>query len=148
MKALHFETKINAPVSKVYDTMLHKDTFKKWTAEFNPTSRYKGSWDIGSGILFLADGENGQVNGMVSRIKENKLNEFVCIEHLGILEGGKEITKGEKVDGIAGALEEYTFIKTDQGTLLKVSMDTAPEWEEYFEKTWPKALAALKRICE
>lgn len=148
MKTLHFETEIKAPISKVYDTMLKKNTFEKWTAAFSPTSRYKGDWNKGSKILFLSDDENGKLCGMVSRIKENKPNEFVSIEHLGILEDGKEITNGEKVEAFAGALEEYTFLKTDNGTLLQVSMDTVPKWEDYFNETWPKALAKLKSIIE
>lgn len=148
MKTLHFETEIKAQVSKVYDTMLNKDTFEKWTAVFSPTSRYEGDWNKGSKILFLSDDQDGKVCGMVSRIKENKSYEFVSIEHLGILEDGKEIAEGEKVDAFAGALEEYTFLMTDKGTLLKVSMDTTKEWEDYFENTWPKALAKLKSISE
>lgn len=148
MKTLHFEILINATRTNVYDTMLNKDTFKKWAAEFNPTSRYEGSWEEGSKILFKGDGEDGNVHGMVSEIMENKAYEFVSIKHLGIIEDGKEITEGEKVESFAGALEEYTFEATDQGTLVRVAMDTSPEWEEYFKESWPRALAKLKSIVE
>lgn len=148
MKTLHFETRIDAPVEKVYRTMLESETFKQWTSEFNPTSRYEGSWKKGSKILFLAEGEDGKTSGMVSRIKENRPNEFVSIEHLGMLENGKEITEGEKVEAFAGALEEYTFTPKDGSTTVHVRMDTTPEWEPYFKSTWPKALKTLKDIVE
>ncbi len=148
MKTLHFETSINAPAKKVYDIMLNEETFKQWTAEFSPTSRYKGSWDKGSKIIFLSDDEKGNVCGMVSRIKENLPNEFVSIEHYGSLEDGKEITEGEKIEAFAGMLEEYTYLPTENGTLLKVAMDTTTEWEAYFNQTWPKALNKIKTICE
>lgn len=148
MKTLHFETKINAPKSKVYDTMLGKETFEEWTAEFSPTSRYKGSWDKGSKILFLSDDADGKVCGMFSRIKENRRNEFVSIEHVGILEDGEEITEGEKVAAFAGALEEYTFVSENGTTLLKIRMDAAVEWEDYFLEAWPRALEKLKNIVE
>jgi len=35
---------------------------------------------------------------MVSRIKENIPNRFVSIEHLGMVQAGKEIMSGDKVD--------------------------------------------------
>ncbi|PRX54242.1 SRPBCC family protein [Flagellimonas meridianipacifica] len=148
MKTLHFEIKINAPTSKVYQTMLDKNTFEEWTAEFSPTSRYKGSWDKGSKILFLSDDADGKACGMVSRINENRANEFVSIEHTGILEDGEEIIVGEKVDAFAGALEEYTFISENGTTILKIRMDSAPEWEDYFKESWPRALSKLKEITE
>lgn len=148
MKTLHFETEINAPKSKVYETMLGKETFEEWTAEFSPTSRYQGSWEKGSKILFLSDDADGKACGMVSRIKENRPNEFVSIEHTGILEDGKEIISGEKIDAFAGALEEYTFVEENDTTILKVRMDSAPEWEEYFKESWPRALTKLKQIIE
>lgn len=148
MKTLYFETKIKAPTAKVYETMLGKETFEKWTCEFSPTSRYEGSWDKGAKILFLADEPDGKVCGMVSQINENKPNVFVSIKHIGILEDGEEITSGDKVVAFAGALEEYTFVSEDDATILKVRMDSAPEWEEYFLESWPRALARLKAIIE
>jgi hypothetical protein len=29
-----------------------------------------------------------------------------------------------------------------------VDIETHPEWEEYMQQTWPKALTKLKSICE
>ncbi|MEX0360080.1 MAG: SRPBCC domain-containing protein, partial [Allomuricauda sp.] len=123
MKTLYFEETINAPVEKVYRSMLDKETFQKWTSEFNPTSRYEGSWEEGSKILFLAEEENGNTMGMLSRIKENRPHAFVSIEHLGIVENGKEITDGDKVEVFAGALEEYTFVPRNGSTMIQARMD-------------------------
>lgn len=148
MKTLHFETLIKAPVETVYATMLGEETFREWTAVFSPTSRYEGGWEKGSKILFLADEDDDKVCGMVSQINENKPNQFVSIRHIGIIENGQEITEGEKVTAFAGAMEEYTFEKGNDGTLLKVAMDATPEWEAYFNKTWPDALEKLKSVCE
>lgn len=148
MKTLYFEIDINAPVSEVYQKMLGKGTFEQWTSEFSPTSRYEGNWEKGSKILFLADEADGRECGMVSRINENKVNEFVSVEHLGLYESGQEIMKGEKVDPFSGALEEYTFAETENGTHLKIRMDAIPEWESYFMESWPRALKKLKQIIE
>ncbi|KAA5537102.1 SRPBCC domain-containing protein [Taibaiella lutea] len=149
MGNLHFEIAIQAPVEKVYNTMLADESYRKWTNPFFPGSYYKGSWDKGAKILFLAPGEQGE-GGMVSRIKENIPEQFVSIEHLGMLKDGKEITSGPEVDSWAGALENYTFESVDGGTLLKIDMHGGedPNMTQYFNDTWPKALEILKKLCE
>lgn len=149
LEALHFEITINAPVSKVYNDMLADKTYREWTAEFNPTSYYRGSWEQGSKILFLGTNEEGKEGGMVSRIKENIKNKFVSIQHIGYVEDGREITSGPQVDGWVGALENYTFTEDNGKTKLAVDMRGGMgEYNIYFMETWPKALKKLKSICE
>lgn len=149
MGNLHFEIAIQAPVEKVYATMLADESYRKWTEVFAPGSYYKGTWDKGSKILFLGLGEKGE-GGMVSRIKENIPHQFVSIEHLGMIKDGEEITSGPEVDSWVGALENYTFESVDGGTLLKVDMHSSgdAQMEQYFNDTWPKALQILKDLCE
>lgn len=148
MDTLNFDIQINAPVEKVYRTMLDKNTFKEWTAEFSPGSHYQGSWEEGSKILFLGPDENGNLGGMVSRIKENDPPRFVSIEHLGIFHDGREITSGPEVKPWAGALENYSLKEEDGGTRLSVRLDTPPSHNDYFAESWPRALRKLKNICE
>lgn len=148
MKTIRYSTTINCSVQKTYKTMLDKEHYKEWTSVFNPASRYKGSWDKGSKIIFLGDDKEGNTGGMLSRIKENIPYEFVSIEHLGIIEDGKEITEGEKVKEFAGALENYRFIDENGSTRLEVEMNIDENWEEYFKETWPRALEKLKEVCE
>jgi len=147
-QTLHFEICIAAMVEKVYNSMLDEEHYKEWTAVFNPTSSYRGSWKKGSKILFLGTDHNGNEGGMVSRISENIPNKFVSIEHLGMVQGGKEITTGPEVEGWAGAMENYTFTWHDGTTLLSIDMDAKEEFLPYFTETWPKALSVLKTICE
>ena len=146
---LHFEITIDAPVEKVYATMLDEEHYKEWTAVFNPGSHFKGSWEKGAKILFLGPDENtGEMGGMVARIKENIPNRFVSIEHLGLVLKGEEITEGPQVEGWAGAFENYTFREEEGRTLLSVDMDSNDEFADFFKETWPKALEKLKTICE
>lgn len=145
---LHFEVLIDANVDEVYRTMLDKQHYSEWTSAFNPASRYEGSWEKGSKIIFIGEDQDGKKGGMVSRIKENILNEFVSIEHLGILEGDREITSGPKVEPWAGGLENYSFTEQDGKTLVSVEMDSNEEYRNYFEQTYPKALNLLKSVCE
>lgn len=146
---LTFEIHIQAPVEKVYDTMLDQEHYKTWTSTFNPTSHFRGSWEVGSKILFIGCDEKNNEGGMVSRIRENIPNEFVSIEHIGLLQGGKEITSGKEIEMWAGAFENYTYQKRgDNETLLKVDLDSKSEYKSFFTETYPKALEILKQLCE
>lgn len=144
----HFEILISAKADKVYTTMLDEKTYKVWTAEFNPTSHFKGSWIKGSKIFFIGADQDGRQSGMISRIKENILFKFISVEHLGVLHNGKEVLSGPDVEAWAGALENYTFREEKGATLLSVDVDTNEEFANYFAETWPKALNRLKSICE
>jgi uncharacterized protein YndB with AHSA1/START domain len=148
LQPIHLEITINAPAEKAYQMMLDENYYKEWTEPFNPGSHFIGSWEKGSAIRFIGCDKDGNMGGMVSRIKENIPNQFVSIEHLGIIQGDQEITSGPEVDGWAGALENYTFKEENGKTLLSVDMDANQEFLSYFEETWPKALNKLKAICE
>jgi uncharacterized protein YndB with AHSA1/START domain len=148
LNAMHFEIEINANVEKVFKLMLDKKTYSEWTSVFNPSSHFEGSWEKGSKIQFLGTDHDGTSGGMISRIKENIPDRYLSIEHLGIIQNGKEIFSGPKVEEWAGALENYTFIDNNESTLLKIDLDVAPDYQDYLAEMWPKALQLLKSICE
>ena len=160
MEKLQFKVSINAPVSKVYDCMLginNKSTYEQWTSLFNPTSTYEGSWDKGNKILFLGVDEKGEKGGMVSRIAENIPNQFVSIQHYGLLKADQEITEGPEVEKWANGFENYTFEENNarpddpvgrETTTVTVDLDTTADFIDYMNKSYPKALDKLKEICE
>ncbi len=145
---IHINVTINAPVEKVYNTMLDKKTYSEWTSEFNPDSYYEGSWARGSRILFLGTDPNGKAGGMVGRIRENIPNAFLSIEYLGIIKDDKEILSGPEVEDWVGNLENYSFKEKDGITELTIDVDSNEELKAFFEETWPKALDKLKALCE
>lgn len=150
METLHFSIFINAGREKVWDTMLGDATYREWTSVFNPGSYYKGNWEEGSKILFLGpnpDGTPGE-GGMVSRIKENRLHEYISIEHQGIVKNGVEDMESEEAKKWAPAYENYTFVEKEGGTEVQVSTDTVPEYTEMFSQMWPAALTKLKELSE
>jgi len=147
-EVLHFEILINADAGTVYRAMLEDKNWREWTALFNPASHFRGSWEKGSRILFIGTDNAGKIGGMISRIRENIPEQFVSIEHLGVLQGDKEITTGPEVEGWAGALENYTFTEDNGKTLLSVDADANYEFMSFFNETWPRALDKLKEICE
>ena len=151
MKKLQYKVSINSTLTNVYNIMLgldNKSTYEQWTALFNPTSSYEGSWDKGSKILFVGVDEKGEKGGMVSRIAENIPNKFVSIQHYGLLQAGKEITEGPEVEKWANGLENYTFEENGAVTTLIVDLDNTEEFVEYMNESYPKALDKLKELCE
>ena len=156
MKKLQFRVNINAPVTRIYDFMLginSKSTYEQWTAMFNPTSTYEGSWDKGNKILFIGVDEKGEKGGMVSRIAENIPNRFVSIQHYGLLKADQEITEGPEVEKWANGFENYTFEENNdpdsyRGTTVTVDLDTTEDFLDYMNQTYPKALDKLKEVCE
>jgi uncharacterized protein YndB with AHSA1/START domain len=148
LEVISFEISINAPAEKVFNLMLEDKTYREWTAEFNPSSYYKGSWDKGSKILFVGTDKDGKTGGMVSRIRENISGKFISIEHIGLVKGDEEITSGPEISSWAGALENYNFKTSNGNTVVEVDMDSNEDFKSYFEETWPKALNKLKAICE
>ncbi|HLP11179.1 MAG TPA: hypothetical protein VK177_04545 [Flavobacteriales bacterium] len=151
MKKLQFTVNINAPVIKVYDLMLgiqNKSSYEQWTAAFNPTSSYEGNWNKGSKILFVGVDEKGEKGGMVSRIVENMPNQFVSVQHYGLVKGNKEITEGPDVEKWANGFENYTYKENNGTTTVTVDLDTTEDFVGYMNETYPKALDKLKEICE
>ncbi|HEX5001865.1 MAG TPA: SRPBCC domain-containing protein [Bacteroidia bacterium] len=151
MKKLQFTVNVNAPLTKVYDFMLGlstKSTYEQWTAMFNPTSTYEGSWNKGSKILFVGVDEKGEKGGMVSRIADNIPNRFVSIQHYGLYKAGQEITQGPEVEKWANGFENYSFGESNGTTAIIVDLDITDEFSDYMEETYPKALGKLKELCE
>jgi uncharacterized protein YndB with AHSA1/START domain len=145
---MHFSIIIDASKEKVWDTMLQDATYRQWTAAFGPGSYYEGSWETGSDIRFLAPNDKGTVDGMVSRIKENRPYELMSIEHVGTMHDGQLVAPNDKGTAWKGALENYTFTETDGKTEVKVDIDVEDEFVEVFGDMWPKGLQKLKEIAE
>jgi hypothetical protein len=152
MANLQFKVTINAPIAKIYDWMLglsSKSTYEQWTALFNPTSTYEGSWEKGSKVLFVGVDEKGEKGGMVSRIAESIPNQFVSIQHYGLFKSGKEITAGPEVEKWANGFENYTFTENNGNVTVTVDLlNTPEEFVGYMNDAYPKALEKLKEICE
>ena len=145
MKQLTFTTTIRAPREVVWNTMLDAETYREWTRPFMEGSYYEGSWEEGSTIRFLSpDGQDG----MVSTIDRNQRHEFISIKHVGVVANGQDDTDSEAAAAWAPAFENYRFEAVGGGTQLTVTQDILEDYAAMMEDKWPKALAALKVLCE
>lgn len=146
MQAINHSITINAPVSKVRDTMLNHPTYEQRTNVFAPGSTYEWSRDQWASIKFI---EPNSGCGMFAQIAANKLHEFVSIQHLWeIIQNEETGQKEEKVyDHVSH--ENYTFTTVEWGTQVDVVLDSIPDQRvEYMNEARPKALQVLKEICE
>jgi hypothetical protein len=151
MKKVQYAIAVHAPASKVFTTMLgigNKSNYEQWTALFNPTSTYEGTWEKGSKMFFCGVDENGNKGGLVSEIVEHIPNEFISIHHYGLLQGDNEITSGAEVEKWAGGQENYTFKESQGITTITVDLDTPEDFVDYMNESYPKALDKLKELCE
>lgn len=145
MQDLHYAIKIHAPKEKVWDTMLGESTYPEWTGVFMPGSYYKGTWEKGSEIDFLAPDPDGTESGMRARIVENVPGEFVSMEHFAEIRGGNATPFDAHVTGF----ENYTFKEEDGVTEVSVDLLNLPdEWAPMMAESWPKALDALRKLIE
>lgn len=148
MQTIQFSILINADKHKVWNTMLDDKGYREWTKEFHVGSYYQGSWDKGSEIRFIAPNNDGKLEGMFSRIKENDEYQFISIEHLGLISNGIVDTTSEQVEKWAPSFENYTFTEKGDKTELRIEMQVETEYKSMFEEMWPRALKALKSLCE
>ncbi|QHE87044.1 SRPBCC family protein [Hydrogenophaga sp. BPS33] len=144
MKHLTFNITIHAPREVVWSTMLDPQSYREWTKPFMEGSYFEGSWDEGCTIRFLAP--NGE--GMVAMIARNEPHAFISIKHLGFTANGKDDTTSDAVTAWAPAYENYRFEAVGGGTQLTIEQDMQEEHAAMIEAVWPKALAALKALCE
>lgn len=143
-KTLEFKIQIDAPVEKVWDTMLSPEGYAQWSATFSPGSYFEGSWTQGERMHFLAPGGSG----MAAVIAENRRHELISIIHIGYVRNGVEDTTSENVRSWAPAYEKYRFRSTPGGTEVAIEQEVIAGFEDYMNDLWPKALYELKALCE
>lgn len=149
MQKFHASIFINAPIEKVWHTMLDDESYREWASAFQEGSYYQGSWEEGSSIRFIGpDPETGALGGMVSRVVENRPHEFISVEHVAVLDDDIEDSASEEAKKWVPANENYTFVEKDGGTEVSVDIDLHEDHIAMFEKMWDDALERLKTLAE
>ena len=144
MKKRQYNITIKAPKEKLWNILWGNGTYEEWTAVFAQGPTADTDWQEGSKVLF----HDGKGDGMIARIAKRRDNEFMGLQHLGMVIGGKEKTEGPEIDSWKGAEENYTLTEENGSTHLQVDMDITDDMLDYFDKIWPKALDKLKQMAE
>lgn len=144
MKKIKFSTSINAPKEKVWKTLWNDDTYQKWTSVFSEGSKAVTDWKEGSKVHFL-DAKN---DGMYSMIDKCVENEVVNFKHIGVIKSGVEQPLDDATKNWSGSSENYALNELNGITTLNVEMDIVPDYQDFFNKTFPLALDLVKKLSE
>lgn len=134
-----FTIEMNASPQKVWDVLWTDSTYQQWTTVFSEGSRAVSDWEEGSEILFV----NADGNGMYSKIEKKTVPSEMSFLHLGEIKDGVR-TVTEWGDGY----ERYFLTEKKGGTELRVTLDAVPAFVDFFNETFPKALAIVKMLSE
>ncbi|MBU3026380.1 SRPBCC domain-containing protein [Zobellia galactanivorans] len=140
LKTLLFSIQIKSTKEHIWDVLWNPKTYEEWTRVFMEGSHYKGELKQGNTIQFL-----GKYDGGMSSIIEKMIeNEQMVFSHQ------KEVKNGVEIDSSWQGAKEIYYLKkeNDTTTELQVIMDITQDMEDYFNKTFPKALVIVKQISE
>lgn len=144
MEKQTFSVIIDASPERVWDILWGKDTYTAWTKAFSEGSRAITDWEKGSKVYFV----DGNDEGMVSMVADKVPNQFMSFKHLGIKMKGQEEFDTPAARVWNGAMENYTLQPVNGKTELKIEVDVAEDYIDYFKNAWPKALQQLKQLAE
>jgi len=144
MQHLTFSSDINASPEKIWQVLWEDTTYRQWTSAFSEGSYAISDWKEKSKVHFLSP--SGE--GMFSEIDQLVPNAFMSFRHLGVVRNGEEQPQDEETRKWSGAMENYTLERVGDGTRLTVEIDITDDHAEYFQDTFPKALALVKSIAE
>ena len=145
MQKLEFQINIHASKEKVWNCLWDVENYKKWTNEFCEGSYFKtNSLSQGNTIHFLTPSGVGMFSTIDTCIENKKM----IFKHLGEIKDFQELPINEKTKLWSGALESYELIEDEEFITIKASFDTIDEYVDFMNKTFPKALEALKKISE
>lgn len=141
---LQFSEDIHAEKSRIWKSLWEDQNYRFWTSAFSEGSHAESDWKSGSRVHFL----NNNGDGIFSDITELIDNEKIEFTHKGEIKNFEELSNSSELDWV-GAKEIYHLTPLEQGYCrLTVSLDTSPDFENYFNTSFPKALAIVKTLAE
>ncbi len=145
MAILYFTTEIAADKQRVWDTMMHPETYKEWVGAGWTGAYYDGVWEQGQEVALLSPG----MGGTLMELQEVRPYEYLFAKHVAVVNpDGTQDRDSDTAKGWVGSTESYTLKGGNGSTMVKIEIHTTPEWTSMFEEGWPNALAKLKEVCE
>jgi uncharacterized protein YndB with AHSA1/START domain len=142
MKELQFSIEIHATKERVWDTLWQDESLRDWAGIIDPGTYMVGDLKEGNEVQFIS-AENGY--GVTSLVQKLVTGEFLLLKHRA---DTQESGKQQRAQEWTGGEERYSLAEKDGITTLHVTFGVPPELEEYFEVTYPKALARVKVLAE
>ena len=135
---------INATARMVWDVLFNDETYRRWTGVFSEGSCYKGELKQGGRVHFLTPEGSGMYADVIVFAPYTNL----MFQHIGEVVGFVEKPMDEATEKWTGTIENYVLKENGPITTLIVEIDLTPENVEYFNDTFPKALAKVKALSE
>lgn len=142
MEEVQFSIDIHADRASVWNTLWQDESFRQWAGIIDPGTYMKGELRKGSEVQFIS-AENGY--GVTSLVEEVIEGEFLLLRHRADTKDSG--VQGREKDWTDGK-ESYQLTENNGTTTLTAAFDVPPHMEEYFQKTYPKALARIKELAE
>ena len=132
------ETKINAPVSKVWDALTNPEQIKKYFFGTNAIS----DWKVGSPLEFKGEWEGKEYHdkGTILKSEKNKLFQYT---YLSSMSGKEDIPENYST-------VTYELSAKNGSTTLKILQDgnETDESKQHSEQNWSYVLNAMKDLLE
>lgn len=140
MATLTFDISIAATAKKTWQVLWFDATYRQWTSAFMKGSYAVSDWQQGSKVQFLSPGGDGMYATIVESVPEQRM----VFKHQGEVKNFEEQPPAEW----GGGTEGYALNETDGTTTVTVTLEVAENYQDYFAKTFPKALALVKELAE
>lgn len=144
IEKLVFKISIEAKATDVWKRMWEKQFYTKWTEPFCEGTYFEGNLSVGNRIHFLSPSGGG----MYSNVAYLKEDEQIIFQHIGEIVAFKEMPLDENSKKWTGSCESYQLISSGNNTILRVEVDTDPQYLEFMQKKFPLAIERLKELCE
>ncbi len=132
------ETKINVPVSKVWDALTNPDQIKKYFFGTNAIS----DWKVGSPLEFKGEWEGKEYHdkGVILKSEKDKLFQYT---YLSSMSGKEDIPENY-------ATVTYELSSKNGSTILKILQDgiETEESKKHHEDNWSYMLKSIKDLLE
>ena len=141
MRTLEFSITINAPRTRVWQVLWQDETLRQWAGIIDPGTHMVGELKQGEEIQFIS----GNGYGVTSLVEAVMPNEKLVLRHKADTAGGGTQTRD---DQWSGGAESYDLTENEGLTTVTTRFDVPPELEDYFNDTYPKALAKVQQLAE
>lgn len=145
MKTLKYEIQIGSTKEIVWNTIISKQAYGKWSKVFSPNCESVGEWKQGAEIMFF-DGSNG---GCVAKIDTFKSFERIMMTYIGTITSHKVSSINDPMtEKWIGSKQNYELESLGDQTVLRVTMQVDEVFKEMLDKSWPQALENIKKLSE
>lgn len=142
MQEQKFTIEIHAPRERVWSTLWDDATFRQWANIIDEGTYMVGELVEGQEVQYIS-AANGY--GVTSLVEKLVAPEYLLLRHSA---DTQDTGKRERAKEWTGGEESYRLAEQGGATTLTVAFDVPTELLDYFQVTYPKALAMVKTLAE